>query len=152
MRRTAWLAAGVIVSMAAASAELGDLFFGSPDHPAIGYSRQPVTDPVAELNRRIQDGKVHLEFGGGSGYLRSVLEALNVPIESQMAVFSKTSRQAPLIEPENPRTIFFNDSVVVAWMRGGFVELAAQDPRQGVIFYTLEQRPAPMPRFTRDDS
>jgi hypothetical protein len=31
--------------------------------------------------------------------------------------------QAPLIEPHNPRTVFFNDSVAVAWMNGGFIEL-----------------------------
>src|SRR5262249_25023216 len=83
----------------------------------------------------------------GSGYLRSVLEQLRVPIESQMAVFSKTSLQAPLIEPKNPRTIFFNDSVAVAWMRGGFIELASQDPEQGVIFHILEQQPSESPRF-----
>ena len=69
-----------------------------------------------------------------------MLQALNVPIESQMAVFSKTSLQSQRIEPANPRTIFFNDSVAVAWVRGGFIELAALDPEQGVIFYTLEQQ------------
>jgi hypothetical protein len=34
-------------------------------------------------------------------------------------------------------------------MRGGFIELAAQDPRQGIKFYTLEQRPTDRPRFQR---
>jgi hypothetical protein len=58
-----------------------------------------------------------------------------------MAVFSKTSVQALRIEPSNPRVLFFNDSVIVGWVRGGFVELAAQDPRLGMVFYRLDQNP-----------
>ena len=57
-----------------------------------------------------------------------------------MLVFSKTSFQAPRINPKNPRAIFFNDTVSVGWVRGGPVlEVIAQDPKQGAIFYTLEQ-------------
>jgi hypothetical protein len=56
------------------------------------------------------------------------LRALRVPVESQIAVFAKDSVQARRIERGNPRTLFFNDSVVVGWVRGGFIELAAQDP------------------------
>jgi hypothetical protein len=64
--------------------------------------------------------------------------------------------QSRRINPKNPRTLFFNDAVVVGWVRGGFIELAAQDPQQGVIFYTLEQSPKllpfPKPYFKRDDT
>ena len=81
--------------------------------------------------------------------MRSVLDALHVPVESQIAVFSKTSLQSPLIEPSNPRTIFFNDSVAVGWMKGGFIEIAALDPRQGVQFYTLQPRPDGPARFEK---
>jgi hypothetical protein len=102
-----------------------------------------VNDAVARLNPD------QLKFEGPSGYLRSVLAALHVPIESQIAVFSRTSLQSPLIEPKNPRTIFFNDSVAVGWMKGGFIELAALDPRQGVQFYTLDQHPSSRPRFKK---
>ncbi len=94
---------------------------------------------------------MQLRFEDRAGYLRSVLEALNVPVESQLAVFSKTSLQAPRIEPKNPRTIFFNDEVAVAWVRGGFIEVASVDPEQGVIFYTLDQRRAARPEFARRD-
>ena len=31
--------------------------------------------------------------------------------------------------------MYFNDSVVVGWVRRGFVEIAAQDPEQGTVFY-----------------
>src|SRR6202034_2949590 len=94
------------------------------------------TDPVAALSRRIEQGVTPpLRFEPVYGYLPSLLEALQGPIESQVAVFSKTSIQALRIEPSNPRVLYFNDSVVVGWVRGGFIELAAQDPALGIRFY-----------------
>jgi hypothetical protein len=102
---------------------------------------QAQVNPVAALSEKIQEGKVELKFDDAQGYLRSLLEALNIPIESQMAVFSKTSIQALRIEPRSPRTLFFNDSVIVGWVRGGFIEVAAQDPQQGMMFYTVDERP-----------
>jgi len=153
MRRLPWLAAGLIAAAAAWSGDLEGLFPGGLDHPAIRYSATPANDPVARLNRQLQEGAVHLRFEPPQGWLRSVLQALDIPIESQMAVFSKTSLQKPLINPQNPRTIFFNDSVAAAWVRyEPFVELAAEDPRQGVIFYTLDQQPSEQARFVRRDS
>ena len=135
-------------------AELGDKLAPPLDHPAIeyfNYLKHPPADAVAELKRQVESGKISLRFDPVKGYLPSVLQALNVPIESQMVVFSKTSFQSSRIEPRNPRTIFFNDSVSVAWVNGGFIELAAVDPKQGVIFYSLEQQNVPRPNFTRRD-
>ncbi|HVY94406.1 MAG TPA: hypothetical protein VHA14_16710, partial [Bryobacteraceae bacterium] len=57
------------------------------------------------------------------------------------AVYSKTSIQSMRIEPANPRVIYFNDAVSVGWVRGGFLELAAQDPGKGIHYYVLQQRP-----------
>ena len=74
-------------------------------------------------------------------------------IDSQVLVFSKTSFQAPRINPTNPRAIFFNDAVSVGWVRGGPVlEFVAQDPKQGSIFYTLEQSQSGTPQFERNDT
>ncbi|MNC86300.1 hypothetical protein D3C83_19510 [compost metagenome] len=103
------------------------------NHPAIKYESSTAADPVAELNRKLASGEVTLEPSSSpSGYLASVLEALNVPVESQMLVFSKTSFQAPRINPKNPRAIFFNDTVSVGWVRGGEVlEFIGQDPQLG---------------------
>jgi hypothetical protein len=40
----------------------------------------------------------------------------------------------------------------VGWVRGGRVlEVAAQDPAQGVIFYALDQTASPTPRFVRNN-
>lgn len=114
---------------------------GGVIHPAIGYGSVPLSDPVTRLSRSIEQGKVQLDFDPVTGYLPAVLKALGVPVESQMAVFSKTSVQAMRIEPTNPRVLFFNDQVIVGWVRGGFVELASQDPRLGLVFYRLDQRP-----------
>jgi hypothetical protein len=98
-------------------------------------------NPVAELDRKVREGKVDLKFDGAQGYLRALLAALDIPIESQMVVYSKTSVQALRIDPHNPRTLFFNDSVIVGWVRGGFIEIAVQDPQKGILFYTVDQRP-----------
>src|SRR5690349_3215297 len=102
----------------ATSAGLTDEVLHLPlDHPAIQYDR-PAEDVVADLNRKIQQGTIHLTYGQSSGYLRSVLDALNVPVESQMLVFSKTSAQARLISPQNPRSLYFNDAVTIGWVPG----------------------------------
>jgi hypothetical protein len=108
-------------------------------NPAIGYRIAARKDSVAQLNERLLAGTARLTFDGPSGYLRSLLNARDVPVESQMAVFSKTSLQGARINPSNPRTVFFNDNVAVAWMRGGFIEIAAQDPASGIGFYVLPQ-------------
>jgi hypothetical protein len=124
------------------------------NHPAIAYQTAPATDPVATLNARLRDGETTLEFEKGPrGYLRSVLAALEVPVESQVLVFSKTSFQAPKIDPQNPRALYFNDDVAVGFVRGGDVlEFIGQDPRQGGIFYTLKQSPDGTPQFERNDA
>src|SRR5687768_8018583 len=121
------------------------------DHPAIGYRIQTRTDAVTTLQRRMQSGEVQLQFERRAGYLHSLLAALDVPIESQIAVFSTTSLQGRLIRPANPRTIFFNDSVAVAWMQGGFIEVAAHDPKQGTSFYILPQTATAAPQLFRDE-
>jgi hypothetical protein len=152
--RAASLIALVGIALGSAFAELNDRLSPSLDHPAIeyfNYLKHPPRDAVSALKRRVEDGKLQLAFDRDRGYLPAVLQSLNVPVESQIAVFSKTSLQAARIEPANPRTIFFNDSVAVAWVHGGFIELAAQDPEQGVNFYTLEQQASSRPDFTRRD-
>jgi hypothetical protein len=152
--RIALLITAIAFSGIVGLAELNDKLSPSLEHPAIeyfNYLKHPPNDAVADLKRRIEDGNVQLKFDSEKGYLPAVLQALNVPVESQMAVFSKTSLQSERIEPRNPRTIFFNDAVSVAWVHGGFIELAAQDSQQGVIFYSLEQQFVTQPNFTRRD-
>jgi hypothetical protein len=119
------------------------------NHPAIAYRSAPAGDPVSQLNQALQSGRIQLTADGPSGYLQSLLKALNVPVESQIVVFARDSVQLARITMTNPRALFFNDSVAVGWVRGGFVELASQDPRNGVIFYALEPGSSQLTR--RDD-
>ncbi|HLI85026.1 MAG TPA: hypothetical protein VKV17_13975 [Bryobacteraceae bacterium] len=149
MRQLALLAAALPLF-----AQFADTLAPSPENPAIGYFNylaHPWRDPITLLSQKLRSGTVHLRYEERAGYLRSLLASLNVPVESQLAVFSKTSLQSARIEPRNPRTIFFNDEVAVAWVRGGFIEVASADPEQGVVFYTLEQRPAANPELLRRD-
>ena len=140
------------LGIVASAGQRGGAFRASRDHPAIAYSTGEVSNVVSDLNDRIQAGEIELRFQGRGGYLDSVLRALDVPIESQLAVFSKTSRQASEITSQNPRAIFFGDTVAVGWVRDGDkLELATQDRRQGAVFYTLTQTPADQPQFTRTD-
>ena len=142
----------VWLGIVASAGQRGGAFRASRDHPAIAYSTGEVSNVVSDLNDRIQAGEIELLFQGRGGYLDSVLRALDVPVESQIAVFSKTSRQASEITSQNPRAIFFGDTVAVGWVRDGDkLELVTQDRRQGAVFYTLPQTPADQPRFTRTD-
>jgi len=121
------------------------------EHPAIAYGTRQTTDVVAALNTRVQSGQVSLPFDETTGYLKPVLDALNVGVDSQLVVFSKTSLQSSFIQPRNPRVIYFNDSVVVAWVRGGFIEIAAHDPAQGAVFYRVLRAAAGPPTMFRDN-
>ncbi len=121
-------------------------------HPAIAYDTAPTHDAVDELSDKVKRGDVKLEYEPVHGYLRSVLKALNVPVESQMLVFSKTSFQAPKISPQNPRAIYFNDHVAVGFVRTGDVlEFIAQDPTQGSMFYTMDNHPDSTFEFKRNN-
>ena len=145
------LAAGAVVGLRAAAAPLTERPMSVPlTNPAIGYFTRPTADVVAGLNRRMAEGTARLAFDERSGYLTSVLEALHVPVASQMLVMSKTGVQALYTEPANPRAIYFNDEVAVGYIHGApLLEFAVQDPEQGVLFYTVEQKPQAQPRFER---
>jgi hypothetical protein len=157
-RGRAWVTAALVVSMTPlAIAAMGQLterpLERALTHPAIEYASRPTADPIVELNRRIDEGTVRLPFDEETGYLRPVLDALHVPVESQMLVMSKTGVQGLHTGPANPRAIYFNDSVTVGYIRGApLLEFAVEDPQQGVIFYTVDQKPQPRPQFNRPSS
>jgi hypothetical protein len=107
-------------------------------HPAIAYATAPTNDPVTRLRRRLADGLRLDTSRGPRGYLKSLLAALDVPESSQIMVFAKTSLQRHLIDARTPRAVYFNDDVSVAWVPGGLIEIASQDPTQGVRFYAID--------------
>src|SRR5258708_1657586 len=83
-------------------AQRGGTFMGSSDDPAIKYSTAPLNNAVVDVNRKLQDGTAQLSFDGRSGFLRSALEALQIPVDSQLLVFSRLSLQGQRINEQNP--------------------------------------------------
>ncbi len=132
---------------------LGGSFVAPLEHPAINYYKGPVDNSAVRLNRRLASGQTKLAFDPQFGYLPAVLKELQVSRESQVLVFSKTSFQAPRIAPRTPRALYYNDTLSVGYVQGGdVVELAVQDPKQGVIFYSLDQDEIGVPRLERRDA
>src|SRR5690349_12874469 len=79
---------------AAVVAEVGQLreqpFSGDLNQPAIGYNTLPLTDRLSQLQQQLDRGDMRLAFDAATGYLPAVLAALQVPVASQILVFSKT--------------------------------------------------------------
>ena len=114
----------------------------APGSPGTPGSASGAVDVVARLIEDVKAGRQPLAWDEQHGYLPALLKALEIPIESQVLVYSKTSFQNSRISPATPRAIYFNDDVYVGWVQHGDVlEIAATDPRRGPIFYTLPQRP-----------
>jgi hypothetical protein len=79
-----------------------------------------------------------------------LLQALDIPIESQTLVFSKTSMQRHRIAPRTPRALYFNDDIYVGFChQGEMLEVSVADPQLGTVFYTLEQARSESPQLVR---
>jgi hypothetical protein len=116
----------------------------------IDYRSENLSDPVAKLQKRLDRGEVKLDYEPKHGYLKSVLDQLAIPVNSQTLVFSKTSFQYKKISPEEPRALYFNDDVYVGQVHDGKVlEFVSFDPVQGAIFYILDEHQADKPVFQR---
>ncbi len=135
-------------------AQRSDAFPESRHHPAMRYGDTKPADVAAGVNARLERGELTLAFEpGGRGYLKSVLDAFGISPTSQALVYSQTSLQASYISAANPRAVYFNDDIAVAWVRGApLLEVAAQDPRLGTVFYQLGQTEGPAPRFNRSET
>jgi hypothetical protein len=143
--------AGATLSAAAVVANLEGSFVLPLDHTAIRYADSGRRNVIDTLQKAMEEGQINLARDPERGYLPAVLNALEIPVSSQVLVFSKTSFQAPLISPANPRALYFNDEVSVGHVHDGHVlELAAVDPDAGVVFYTLNQQRS-APQLVRND-
>ena len=135
----------VLISWSTAARAIDDY-----DSEPIRYSTSEPSDPAALLQKELDAGKKKLRYDKKHGYLKSVLEAFQIPISSQMLVFSKTSFQIRKIEPRTPRAIYFSDDVYIGWVqRGDVLEISTVDPQLGAIFYSLDQKESESPRFKR---
>jgi hypothetical protein len=147
------LAACWLLAFAIAAGQSRSAFPGTLDqHPAIDYRGGALHDVVTTLQRDLARGATTLKHQGRTGFLLSVLERLEVPVESQILLFSKTGIQNAFTSPENPRALYFNDRVVVGYIPDApVIELASHDPAQGVIFQTLKQDAWLPGEFARPD-
>jgi hypothetical protein len=144
--------AALAVSAVLLAERLEDTFYVPLDDPAIQYAG-PVSDSIAHLEKQLESGKAKLDYApGGWGYLPTILKQLDINIDSQVLVFSRTSIQNTHISPRTPRAIYFNDDTAVGFVQNGEVlELSAIDPKQGAVFYSLETEKADHPEFARRD-
>ncbi|MHC4879050.1 MAG: hypothetical protein ACYTGL_21570 [Planctomycetota bacterium] len=142
------LLGAVIVTQAAIMSAFAQLEF---ENEPINYHTTPAHDRIAQLITAIEKGEAELTWDETHGWLPSILEAMEVPRSSQTLVFSKTSLQLSRINTHRPRALYYNDDTYVGWVqRGDVVELAAVDPVQGTIFYTLKQTNHQPPDIRRD--
>ena len=145
------MALSCTVAVSVAQQRRSGAFDQSINHPAIKYLTSDTDTVVDQLNKKLRDGAAKLVFDEKTGYLKSVLDLLEVPVESQVMVYTQTSLQAQHIKMDNPRAIYFNDTVSVGYVRGaGLIEVTAQDSKLGSIFYSIHQAPIAQATLSRD--
>ncbi|MBS0261324.1 MAG: hypothetical protein JSS02_05155 [Planctomycetes bacterium] len=121
----------------------------------INYFSEELADPISELQQQLDLGKIRLDYDTEhqTGYLPALLKSLGISPNSQMLVFAKNSVNARIISPQNPRALYFNDTVYVGFVPGApFLEISSVDPHKGAVFFTLSQKSDRPVRFAREDS
>ena len=146
-----WATWPSVLTASAVLACLASPSFGQEYEEApIRYSESTPDNRVSRLFDRIAAGEKQFKFDEGTGYLRSLLVELDIPVSSQMLVFSKTSMQRHRIAPRTPRAIYFNDDVYVGFCQDGDVlEISAVDPQLGTVYYTIDQDATAEPLLRR---
>lgn len=122
------------------------------EQPPINYSKSQPHDAISRLEKQLASGKIKFS-GEDKQIVHTLLHELQVPEQSQIVVFSKTSFQRKRIEPSHPRALYFSDSCYVGWVPGGLVEVATIDPQLGPVFYSFDPHEPVVkgtPPFTRD--
>ncbi len=127
-----WLAWFMLL---ASWANAGFLFY---EEAPINYSDTKPKDPIAAMILPYEQGKLGLDNTSEKAFLHSLLDKIDVPLESQVLVFSHTSFQNDLIRPQRPRAIYFSENFYVGWVQGGSIEIASMDPDLGPIFYRMD--------------
>ena len=133
---------------------LGSLAEDAYENAPVHYSKTRPNDAAQRLEQAQISGKVKITRGDDWTVLRQLLKQFDIPFESQVMVFSKTSKQNDRISPETPRVVYFGDNAYVGYCLGGALEVSVIDPKLGPIFYLADpQVPKEEPiRFQRDES
>jgi hypothetical protein len=121
------------------------------EYPVIAYSGPAHDNRVWRLQQGLKSGQLKLEWEPRFGYLRALLKALQIDVDSQVLVFSRTSLQIEHISPLTPRAIYFNDDTYVGYVQGSpLIELVTIDNSKGSVFYGLENRTEFGPQIERE--
>ena len=121
------------------------------EYPAVDYSGPATHNRVWRMQQKIDRGELKLQWEPKGGYLRSVLQALEIDPDSQVLVFSRTSLQVDRISATTPRAIYFNDDTYVAWVQNSnLMEFTVIDANAGVVFFGMDNQQAAAPRMERD--
>ncbi len=117
-----------------------------------GYFSKDAKDPTTLLMKRIQRGEVLITEANGKPLVERFLKELKLDKDTQVLVFSKTSLQRRAVSYNNPRALYFNESVYLGWMPNGRIEIASFDPELGPLFYfqrQLDDKTSPLFARTR---
>lgn len=121
----------------------------------IRYSDSTAFTAITRIAARIAEGEKLLTGTTDRDVLRELLDLLNIPVESQVLVYSKTSAQNNLISPRTPRAIYFSDNAYVGWVQRGNIETITFDEKLGVVFHMIhltKRQSGKPPGITRDRS
>ena len=112
------------------------------EEPPINYSATKTNDRATAINAVFQSRAAEIRSMPAKKRLQWLLDELGIPVESQIFVFSKTSLQRDLINPEAPRVLYFSDESYVGWSPTGAFEVAVFDAKLGTTFYVFEPHAA----------
>lgn len=115
------------------------------------YLNHAPKDRFAGILKKIQEGILQLDTRDDKTFLRSLMLALDIPISSQILVFSASSLQSEIINPQNPRALYFNEDTYLGFVPGGKVEVISMDPTHAAMFYIFDrlQPGGPVPTISR---
>ena len=121
--------------------------------PAHEYWTRDLRDPLSIIREDLEAGSADLDYSSEKAFVVSLLDKLDVPVTSQLLVYSTTSLQLRLISPRNPRAVFFNEDVYVGWVLGGQLEFVSMDPDVGGVFYIsdIPRQPGQVMKLERED-
>ena len=109
------------------------------EEPPIDYSATQPADRATAINASFRRRADEIRSLPAKKRLKWLLDELGIPVESQVFVFSKTSMQRELINPETPRVLYFSDEAYVGWSATGSFEVSVFDAKLGTTFYLLDQ-------------
>jgi hypothetical protein len=135
----AWFLIACSGVLAASGAETAPARLGIYN-PLHKYETRAPDDRFSRFLKDWDQGKSNsIDLGGDLQFLRSLLNELEVPVSSQMLVFTATSLQKGLISARNPRALYFNDDTYVGYVPRGRIEVISLDPQLGGIFYIFDR-------------